>query len=160
MEPNDGKDRGVYAAARLPLRSSRCLSFSTFSLSFSPSPSPSSPSATVLIISHRNYYNLIRYYPSRSSIVSRPIAQPRPLFRCVCSLGHRVISQLMYRRILSLCRAYTQRNAPLTSLRHAYLILLSWLGYAASSMRPAAYLHLPIRRRAARRDRDKRETCL
>lgn len=53
-----------------------------------------SPSA-VLIISPWNYYNLIRYYPSRAPGPLALYCKATAIIRRVCSLRRRVISRLI-----------------------------------------------------------------
>lgn len=81
------------------------------------------PSPPVLIISHWNYYNLIRYHPSSRPSLA-PHCKPTAIIRRVCSLRRRVISRLIYiypRILLFVARSRTS----ITFLRHAYLILPS-----------------------------------
>lgn len=96
------------------------------------------PSPPVLIISHWNYYNLIRYHPSSRPSLA-PHCKPTAIIRRVCSLRRRVISRLIYIYIPaypSLCRALT----------HLYNVPTTRLPYSSLAQRCAGrYPHLPIR---------------
>lgn len=104
---------------------------SPLSLSFLPSP-------PVLIISHWNYYNLIRYHPSpRPS--HAPHCKPTAIIRRVCSLRRRVISRLIYIYIYPRILLFVARSrTSITFLRHAYLILPSPSGAPACICRFAS----------------------
>lgn len=116
--------------------------FLSLSLSFLPSP-------PVLIISHWNYYNLIRYHPSLCPSLA-PYCKPTAIIRRVCSLRRRVISRLIYIYIPaypSLCRALTH------SVTHLYNVPTTRLPYSSLAQRCAdrasrRYLHLPMQRHA------------
>lgn len=118
-------------------------SFPPSSLSFLPSP-------PVLIISHWNYYNLIRYHPSpRPSLA--PYCKPTAIIRRVCSLRRRVISRLIYIYIPRILLFVTH------SVTHLYNVATTRLPYSSLAQRCAGRASRPV---SASADATPRETCL
>lgn len=120
--------------------------------SFPPSSPSFLPSPPVLIISHWNYYNLIRYHPSpRPSLA--PYCKPTAIIRRVCSLRRRVISRLIYIYI------YIPRILLFVthSVTHLYNVATIRLPYSSLAQRCAGRASRPV---SASADATPRETCL